>query len=160
MQPCISSYLWVKVYFVSSILLIFPDFFVGNVLKVKQCLAIVEIRDYGTCRSYRAYQSDKTITDTRVKEVTNVRWKTYCLSLNTTGRIRIDSMNKSFTNKKNVTCKGRNVGYCSQCQTCGRQHAGQTKRTIHEWLKEHFRNVRNATADDPNTSIRMPIIAK
>ena len=73
----------------------------------------------------------------------------YCSSLDTTGRIISHSVKKSFMSKKNVTCKSHNVVYCLQCQTCGKQYVGQTKRTIHERLREHFRNVRNGTLDDP-----------
>ena len=73
----------------------------------------------------------------------------YCFSLDTTRRIISHSVKKSFMSKKNVTCKSHNVVYCLECQTCGKQYVIQTKRTSHERLREHFRNVRNGKLDDP-----------
>ena len=119
------------------------------------------LRDLLIKSSIPLRQNDYRHTGERSHEY-SVENCTYCLIQDTMGRIRPHSTKKSFSSKKNVTCKSHTVVYCFQCQTCGRQYAGQTKRTRHERLREHFRNVRNASADDPigRHSICMPIMAK
>ena len=73
----------------------------------------------------------------------------YCATLDTSGEITSFSIKKSFRCKRNVTCQSHNVVYCLECKTCGLQYVGMTKRTFHERLREHFRNITKNNNHDP-----------
>ena len=73
----------------------------------------------------------------------------YCANLDTSGKIMSTTLKKSFPSKWNVSCQSHNVVYCLECKTCGLQYVGMTKRTFHERLREHFRNVTKNNANDP-----------
>ena len=51
--------------------------------------------------------------------------------------------------KIQVCCKSHNLVYCLTCKICGLQYVGQTKRTFHERLYEHFRDIRNKDHTKP-----------
>ena len=65
----------------------------------------------------------------------------YCHSLDTTGQIRSNKLGRNFPSKHSVCCKSHNLVYCLTCNICGLQYVGQTKRTFHLRLYEHFRDI-------------------
>lgn len=73
----------------------------------------------------------------------------YCESLDTSGHITSHSLGQEFPAKKKVCCRSHNVVYCLTCLTCGIQYVGQTKRTLHERLVEHFRGIWKGNVREP-----------
>ena len=73
----------------------------------------------------------------------------YCFCLDKSGQITSHTLNKSFGCKTNICCKSSNVVYCLECKVCGKQYVGQTKRTFHERVREHFRNIRKGLQKEP-----------
>ena len=71
----------------------------------------------------------------------------YCASLNTSGTITSTSLGRTFHSKKQVTCQSNNLIYCLTCKICKLQYVGQTKRTFHERVREHFLDIRKGTID-------------
>lgn len=73
----------------------------------------------------------------------------YCENLDTSGQIFSTVLARHFPAKHNVSCRSHNVVYCLTCLICKLQYVGQTKRTFHERLYEHQRNIRQRNVDEP-----------
>ena len=73
----------------------------------------------------------------------------YCNSIDISGQIFSKKVGRKFSSKRKVCCKSHNIVYCLTCKICGLQYVGQTKRTFHERLYEHFRDILNKTPDKP-----------
>ena len=73
----------------------------------------------------------------------------YCGCLNKTGTIISHTLQRSFNTKTQVCCQSSNLVYCLQCNICGKQYVGETKRTFHERIREHFRNIRKGLPKEP-----------
>ena len=73
----------------------------------------------------------------------------YCHSLDTTGQIRSNKLGRNFPSKHSVCCKSHNLVYCLTCNICGLQYVGQTKRTFHLRLYEHFRDIQKLDLSKP-----------
>ena len=73
----------------------------------------------------------------------------YCFCLDKSGWITSTTLKKSFTSKINICCQSSNVVYCLQCKVCNKQYVGETKRTFHERVREHFRNIRKGISKEP-----------
>ena len=58
-------------------------------------------------------------------------------------------LRRNFPAKTQVCCKSHNLVYCLTCGICGLQYVGQTKRTLHEKLYEHFRDIQNKDPTKP-----------
>ena len=69
----------------------------------------------------------------------------YCDSMDKTGHIYSCTTKQSYESKFNICCQSSNLVYCLQCNTCGKQYVGQTKRKLLERLREHFNNIRKKT---------------
>ena len=67
----------------------------------------------------------------------------YCANIDTSGQIKSKRLKRNFPAKSQVCCKSHNLVYCLTCTICGLQYVGQTKRTFHERLYEHFRDIQN-----------------
>ena len=59
------------------------------------------------------------------------------------------TLQRSFSTKTQVCCQSSNLVYCLQCNICGKQYVGETKRTFHERIREHFRNIRKGLPKEP-----------
>ena len=73
----------------------------------------------------------------------------YCDSTDKTGHIYSYMTKQSYESKFNICCQSSNLVYCLQCNTCGKQYVGQTKRKLLERLQEHFNNIRKKHQNDP-----------
>ena len=73
----------------------------------------------------------------------------YCHSLDTSGQIKSHTLKRNFPAKHSVCCKSHNLVYCLTCNICGLQYVGQTKRTFHVRLYEHFKDVQNKDPTKP-----------
>ena len=73
----------------------------------------------------------------------------YCDSIDTSGEIKSNTLDRKFATKKHVCCRSSNVVYCLECKTCGMQYVGETLRPFRKRLYEHSRNVRKKKLDDP-----------
>ena len=73
----------------------------------------------------------------------------YCDSMDKTGHIHSYTTKQSYESKFNICCQSSNLVYCLQCNTCGKQYVGQTKRKLLERLREHFNNIRKKHQSDP-----------
>ena len=69
----------------------------------------------------------------------------YCDSMDKTGHIYSYTTKQSYESKFNICCQSSNLVYCLQCNTCGKQYVGQTKRKF----REHFNNIRKDHQNDP-----------
>ena len=73
----------------------------------------------------------------------------YCVNIDTSGQIKSKKLRRNFPAKFQVCCKSHNLVYCLTCKICGLQYVGQTKRTFHERLYEHFRDIQNKDPTKP-----------
>ena len=73
----------------------------------------------------------------------------YCANIDTSGQIKSKRLKRNFPAKSQVCCKSHNLVYCLTCTICGLQYVGQTKRTFHERLYEHFRVIQNKDLTKP-----------
>ena len=73
----------------------------------------------------------------------------YCANINTSGQIKSKKLKRNFPAKSQVCCKSHNLVYCLTCTICDLQYVGQTKRTFHERLYEHFRDIQNKDLTKP-----------
>ena len=62
----------------------------------------------------------------------------YCRMLNRQGSIHCPFTDKSYTTRKQVSCKCTNLIYALECQKCGKVYVGQTM----DRMMEHLRNIR------------------
>ena len=69
----------------------------------------------------------------------------YCDSMDKTGHIYSYTTKQSYESKFNICCQSSNLVYCLQCNTCGKQYVGQTKRKC----REHFNNIRKDHQNNP-----------
>ena len=82
----------------------------------------------------------------------------YCDSMDKTGHIHSYTTKQNYESKFNICCQSSNLVYCLQCNTCGKQYVGQTKRKLLERLREHFNNIRkNHQNDTPLAVISTPL---
>ena len=72
----------------------------------------------------------------------------YCDSMDKTGHIHSYTTKQSYESKFNICFQSSNLVYCLQCNTCGKQYIGQTKRKLLERLREHFNNIRKKHQSD------------
>ena len=58
------------------------------------------------------------------------------------GSIHCPHTDKTYTTRKQVSCKCTNLIYALECQKCGKVYVGQTKRRLMDRMMEHLRNIR------------------
>ena len=85
------------------------------------------------------HTGDSGMTPTNV---CTTRRCSYCVKLDTTGRIMSTYNKKEYMSRKKITCRSSNLVYCLHCNACGKEYVGQTKRRLVERLSEHFPNIR------------------
>ena len=71
-----------------------------------------------------------------------------CLFMDTTGKIKSFTYNKSFHSRKKAYCISHNIIYCLQCNTCGKQYVGQTKRELGTRFNEHLKDLNLEQIDE------------
>ena len=81
----------------------------------------------------------------------------YCDSMDKICHIYSYTTKQSYESKFNICCQSSNLVYCLQCNTCGKQYVGQTKRKLLERLREHFNNIRKNTKTTPLAVISTPL---
>lgn len=50
---------------------------------------------------------------------------------------------RQYRTPQHSTCKNNNLVYLLDCQYCGLQYVGETKRRVHDRLSEHVRDTKN-----------------
>ncbi len=73
---------------------------------------------------------------------------TICPKIDKSGKITSYSTKTQYKTKIHVSCQSSNLIYVMSCKVCGLQSVGQTKRTIAERFKEHFRSINKANSTD------------
>ena len=85
-----------------------------------------------------------------IKDCPNPTTCTLCPKLNTSGSITSFKNKKTFHSRCKASCISHNIIYCIQCNTCGKQYVGQTKREFYTRFKEHTKDQTKATLDEVN----------
>jgi len=68
--------------------------------------------------------------------------------LDKTGLITSFNKNKKYFSRSKAYCMSHNVIYCIQCNTCGKQYVGQTKRDFRVRFKEHLNDLKKSKIDE------------
>ena len=78
----------------------------------------------------------------------------YCDSMDKTGHIYSYMTKQSYESKFNICCQSSNLVYCLQCNTCGKQYVGQTKRKSND-----FRNILTISEKKPTKTTPLVVIS-
>ena len=78
---------------------------------------------------------------------------TICPMIDTTGKIKSHSNKNKFFSRNKAYCLCHNIIYCIQCNTCGKQYVGQTKRVFGIRLNEHVRDLKKTVIDEKNIPV-------
>ena len=68
----------------------------------------------------------------------------YCPNLDRSWKITCTITGKTYTCKKNFTCRSSHFVYGITCHTCNKQYVGQPTRTILERFQGHYANTKKA----------------
>ena len=74
----------------------------------------------------------------------------YCDNMDKTSHIYSYTTKQSDESQFNICCQSSNLVYCLQCNRCGKQYVGQTKRKLLKRLGVHFNNIRKKTSKWPH----------
>ena len=83
-----------------------------------------------------------------IRECPNPGTCRICPLLDTTGIIKSFSKNKNLHSRAKAVCISHNIIYCIQCNTCGKQYVGKTKRELRIRLDEHTKDLKKSDIDE------------
>ena len=81
----------------------------------------------------------------------------YCDSMDKTGHIYSYMTKQSYESKFNICCQSSNLVYCLQCNTCGKQYVGQTKRKSNDFRNILTKSEKKSTKTTPLVVISTPL---
>lgn len=63
------------------------------------------------------------------------------MALDKSGKIISSTTKRTYTTRKNVTCKSTNLVYCITCKVCASQYVGQTLQPFMKRVYAHFYSI-------------------
>ena len=100
------------------------------------------LRDY-LCRAKTDYHPEKdgdTPDPIYRPNVCTIENCEICPKIDKSGKIAINGHETKNT-KYNINCQSSNIVYCIECKCCNKRYIGETKRTLHERIKEHIADI-------------------
>ena len=85
-----------------------------------------------------------------IRECPDIAKCTLCPFFDTSGKIKSHAKKKKFFSRNKAYCGCHNVIYCIQCNTCGKQYVGQTKRDFKIRFREHTNDLKKTNLDEKN----------
>jgi hypothetical protein len=76
-----------------------------------------------------------------IRECPNPSTCKVCPLIDTSGKIKSFTFKKTFYSRKQAFCTSHNIIYGLQCNTCGKQYVGQTKREFGTRFIEHTKDL-------------------
>jgi hypothetical protein len=78
---------------------------------------------------------------------------TFCPMMDTTGKITSFKTKETCHSRAKAVCIAHNIIYGIQCNTCGKQYVGQTKRVFSVRLKEHIKDLTKTTLTEKDQPV-------